>query len=130
MITFYYETRNTSSKRAEEWFEEAGLVPCMKKMNQMTREDLTQVLLLSENGFPEILKNKERINSRYDQLLMEVQNLTFNKALDFILNHVELLRAPLIFDYHKLMVGFNSEEIRMFLPQSYRDLKLERIMFQ
>lgn len=130
MITFYYETCNTSSKRAERWFEEAGLVPCMKKINQMSREDLIQVLLLSENGFIEILKNKERTNSRYDKLLTEVQSLTFNKALDFILEHLELLRAPLIFDDHKLMVGFNAEEIRVFLPQSYRDLKLEWIMLQ
>jgi regulatory protein spx len=130
MITFYYGASSTSSQRAEDWFVKLGVEVCMKKINQISKEDLFQILFLSNKGFPEILKSKERTCSRYDKLIQECQELTFNQALDFVLEHPELLRTPLIFNHHNLVIGFNEDEIRTFLPQGYRKQKLKRIVLQ
>uniref|UniRef100_UPI00359C4DBC ArsC/Spx/MgsR family protein n=1 Tax=Lactococcus garvieae TaxID=1363 RepID=UPI00359C4DBC len=84
---------------------------------EISKEDLFQILSLSEKGFPEVLKTKSKTGTHYDKLLKECQDLSFDAALDFVLKHTELLRTPLVFDYHNLMIGFNEEEIRKFLPR-------------
>lgn len=128
MVTLYYGTSDMSSKRAKKWFEEMGLEVQMKKVKEVSKEDLFQILLLSENGFSDILKNNKKTNKRSEKLLRECQELCFNEAINFVLEHLDLLRCPLIFDAHKLMIGFNDEEIRQFLPQSYRRLKSRELV--
>lgn len=127
MITLYCGKNNTSNKKAEKWFKKNEVEVSIKKIDQISKKDLFQILLLSEKGFLDILK-KEKTTSCYGKLLQECQNLTFNEALNFLLNHFELLRTPIIFDSTKLVIGFNDDEIRTFLSQNYRKLKLKNII--
>lgn len=130
MITLYYGTSDISSKRAKRWFEETGIEVQMKKIKEMSKEDLSQILFLSEEGFSDILKNNIRMNSQTEELLRKCKALSFNEALVFLLEHRELLRLPLIFDTHRLMIGFNDDEIRQFIPQSYRRMKLKSVLME
>ncbi|MGI1837324.1 ArsC/Spx/MgsR family protein [Lactococcus garvieae] len=124
MITLYYGTSDISSKRVKRWFEETGIEVQMKKIKELSKEDLSQILFLSEEVFSDILKNNNRMNTHTEELLRKCKALSFNEALAFLLEHRELLRLPLIFDTHRLMIGFNDDEIRQFIPQSYRRVKL------
>ena len=130
MITLYYGTSDISSKRAKRWFEETGIEVQMKKINEMSKEDLSQILFLSEKGFSDILKNANRTGVHSDQLLSECRELSFNEALDFVLRNLEVLRLPLAFDARRLMIGFNEDEIRQFIPQSYRRMKLKSVLLE
>lgn len=130
MITLYYGTSDISSKRAKRWFEETGIEVQMKKIKEMSKENLSQILFLSEEGFSDILKNNIRMNSQTEELLRKCKALSFNEALAFLLEHRELLRLPLIFDTHRLMIGFNDDEIRQFIPQSYRRMKLKSVLLE
>jgi regulatory protein spx len=130
MITLYYGTSDISSKRAKRWFEESGIEVQMKKIKELSKEDLSQILSLSEEGFSDILKNNIRMNSQTEKLLRKCKALSFNEALAFLLEHRELLRLPLIFDTHRLMIGFNDDEIRQFIPQSYRRMKLKSVLLE
>ena len=56
--------------------------------------------------------------------MKEIKNMKFNDSINFILGHTEVLKTPIIIDDHKLMTGFNPEEIRKFIPQSYRRLSM------
>lgn len=127
MITLYGGKNNISNKKAEKWFQKAGVKVSIKKIDQISQKDLFQILLLSEKGFLDILK-KEKATFCYGKLLQEFQNLTFNEAIDFLSKHSELLRTPIIFDSTKLVIGFNEDEIRTFLSQNYRKLKLKNII--
>lgn len=127
MITLYYGTSDISSKRAKRWFEETGIEVQMKKIKEMSKEDLSQILFLSEKGFSDILKNN-KISTHTEELLGKFEGLSFNEALYFVLEHLELLRLPLIFDMHRLMIGYNDDEIRQFIPQSYRRVKLRSVL--
>lgn len=130
MITLYYGTSDISSKRAKRWFEETGIEVQMKKVKEMSKEDLFQILLLSEKGFSDILKNNNRMNNPTGELLKKCQAMSFNEALEFLLKHLELLRIPLAFDDCRLMIGFNDDEIRQFIPQSYRKMKLKSVLLE
>ncbi|HEN3178683.1 hypothetical protein L8T26_04880 [Lactococcus petauri] len=35
-----------------------------------------------------------------------------------------------MFDTHRLMIGFNDDEIRQFIPQSYRRMKLKSVLLE
>lgn len=49
-----------------------------------------------------------------------LESLSLYKGLDLLRRHTELLITPLILEGKKSLIGYNSEEIRKFLPQTYR----------
>ena len=120
MITFYYDTSNLSSRKADLWFDNTGIDVCMRRLPLITREDLLHILYLSENGFSDIMKKEGKTLDKHKEIL----DMNVSDGIDFILLHPELLRSPLIFDEHKLMVGYNVEKIRAFIPKQHRRLQL------
>lgn len=124
MITFYYDTSNLSSRKADLWFDNAGIEVQMRRLPLITREDLLHILYLSENGFPDIMKKEGKTLDKHNELMKEILDMNVSDGVNFILLHPELLRSPLIFDEHKLMVGYNVEKIRAFIPRQHRRLQL------
>lgn len=91
-----------------------------KRIQNIPREELLHALYLSGRGFTDILKGKGKAGSDVERMKNEVQQMNFSEAVDFILVHTDLLKAPIILDENKLMIGFNSEEIRKFTSRVYR----------
>lgn len=50
----------------------------------------------------------------------KMDKMDFNDTVDFILKHTELLKTPILIDKNKLMIGFNAEDIRKFIPKNRR----------
>ena len=48
--------------------------------------------------------------------------MTLNDALFYIQAHSEVLRTPIIISQKKILVGFNSDDIRQFIPHTNRTL--------
>ena len=124
MIRFYYENSNSSSKKALEWFENKQISCSPKRIRYISRDDLLLALALSNNGFADILKSNGKIGFESEKLMKEIKNMKFNDSINFILGHTEVLKTSIIIDDHKLMTGVNPEEIRKFIPQSYRRLNM------
>lgn len=122
MINIYYSLNSTSSKKAINWFKSIGINIYVKKIKQIEREDILHILYLSDNGFKGILKRGTSINS---ELMSFIEEMETRKAIEFIIEHTELLKVPIIFDEKKLMIGFHAEEIRKFIPKLHRKLYLE-----
>ena len=76
----------------------------------MSKENLYQILSLSEKIFTNILKNNTRSNTYDKELLRRCKELNFSEVLVFLLGYLELL-LPLAFDDYRLMIGFNDGEI-------------------
>lgn len=124
MIRLYYDLRNSSSRKAIEWFKNMNIEISMKKIQNITREELLHALYLSEQGFTDILKGMGKDGSDIETMKNEIQKMNFNEAIDFILVHTGLIKVPIIMDEKKLMIGFNSEEIRKFTTRAYRRLEI------
>lgn len=122
MVRFYYDPSNNSSRKAMEWFKKLGIEISILKIQYISKEDLLNILYLSEQGFSDILKRKGKSKPNLEKMKREVMNMKFSEGVDFILNHTELLRIPIIIDEKKLLIGFHSVEIRKFTPRSYRNL--------
>lgn len=120
VIRLYYDLSNSSSRKAIEWFKSMNIEISIKRIQNITREELLHALYLSEQGFTDILKGKGKAGSDIEKMKNMVRQMNFSEAVDFILVHMELLKVPIILDDNKLMIGFNSEEIRKFTTRVYR----------
>ena len=63
-------------------------------------------------------KQKTRAIARYDYRFVHI---------DLFIEEPSLIRRPIIMDDRRLQIGFNDEEIRMFLPREIRDVGLLEI---
>ncbi|WP_426423760.1 ArsC/Spx/MgsR family protein [Pediococcus acidilactici] len=51
--------------------------------------------------------------------------MPLSEAVRVLSQKPQLLRRPIIFDDHRLLSGFNQDEIRMFIPREQRVLKMQ-----
>lgn len=124
MIRIYYSINSSSSKKAISWLESIGVDISIKKVKDISREDLLHILYLTDRGFEDILKRRTSIKNKLRDLLEEAEEMEFSKGIDFVLRHPELLRVPIIFDENKLLIGFHAENIRKFIPKKRRKIVL------
>ena len=126
MIIMYAQGANTSNKQALTWFKMRGIEMREEKMYKMTRENLLRILALTDQGFSEVLKHRAGEGTLLKNKLDAISSLSFNESVDFIMKNPEVLRSPIIFEENKLLVGFNAEEIRKFMPKKYRKVAVEK----
>ena len=125
MIIIYAQGTNTSNEQALTWFKLRGIEMREEKMYKMTRENLLHILALTDQGFSEVLKHRAGEGTLLKNKLDAISSLSFNESVDFIMKNPEVLRSPIIFEENKLLVGYNSEEIRKFMPQKYRKVGIK-----
>lgn len=90
----------------------------------MSREDLFNLLKLSDGGLKEIVKRSWKCGSEVKESLKYMERLSFNEALDFLLSHPNVLQTPIIMEEPNYLIGYNEDEIRKFLPKEYRHHQL------
>lgn len=125
MITLYYGVSSAPSRKALQWFEKHDIECYKKRIDRICKEDLLRFLALSENGFSDLLKNPNRTKQLYLKQMECLEEMSFNTSIDFILKHPHLLRVPLILEGDKFSIGYNGEDIRVFLSRKYRNLELD-----
>lgn len=86
---------------------------------KLKREYIQHILKISDNGFEQIMVSKIKGEKLYSQVFGEkdIEDYTVNEMVDILLIHPQLLRSPIIFNDTKLLVGYNPDEIRLFLPR-------------
>ena len=128
MVVLYYGFSSKSCRKARLWFKEHRIPVDERRIRFITREDLLSALRLSERGFRDLLKRSEQCDERLSALIEHTMNLSFPAAVDFTLENPDVLKVPLILDENKLVIGYNTETIRVFIPQRYRNM--ERLALQ
>lgn len=127
MITLYYNNRNKTSRQAIEWLTNRGIRFRKKKIEHITNDDLVQILFLSERGFCDIIKNFNICGTSHQEKIEKLYQMKFSESVDYIIKNPELLRTPILLGKNKLMIGYNSEEIRIFLQRKLITMrKLEK----
>ncbi len=89
----------------------------------MSKEDLIKILSLTENGLEDIIAVRGKT---YLNLEQEFESLSLEEAIRLIQKNPRLLKRPLIFDDNRLLVGFNEEGIRAFVPTEVRKVELKQ----
>ena len=72
---------------------------------------------MTENGTDDIISTRSKIFQKLD---IDVESISVSELLHLIEQYPSLLRRPIIIDAKRMQIGFNEDEIRAFLPRSYR----------
>lgn len=126
MIILYYRSSHSSSRKAEKWFMKQEINIHKKRIEYISKKELIHVLCMSNRGFQDILKQTNISTPHVQNMLQKVSLMSFNESIDFILMHPELLKVPIIVDDCKLIVGYNAEIIRTFIPRKRRAFQSDR----
>ena len=123
MVDLYVSPSCTSCRKARAWLEKHNIP--FKERNifsePLTKEELLKILRMTENGTEEIISTRSRA---FQQLKINLDDLSIDQLLDFVEKNPSLLRRPIIMDDRRLQVGYNEDEIRRFLPRKVRRLEL------
>ena len=127
MINLYLSPSCTSCRKARAWLDSYGVAYEEHNMltQPMTSDDLKAILSKTENGTEDIISTRSKV---FQKLNVDVDDLTINQLLVLISEHPSLLRRPIIMDDKRMQIGFNEDEIRAFLPRSYRQAELRDVM--
>ena len=80
--------------------------------------------MLTDKGTEEIISYRSQA---YQDLDVDIDSLSMNELLNLFIEEPSLIRRPIIMDDRRLQIGYNEEEIRMFLPRKIRDIELAEI---
>ncbi|MFD1420785.1 Spx/MgsR family RNA polymerase-binding regulatory protein [Lactiplantibacillus songbeiensis] len=125
-VNLYYSTSSKSSRSARAWLVANG-IPFNERdiiANPLDRDELKQILRLTENGFEDIVSTRSKA---FKALHIDLSELGFNQLLDLLVEKPQLLKRPIIYDGRRLQIGYNEEDIRAFLPRSVRKSELREI---
>ena len=126
MIKLYVSPSCTSCRKAKSWLEEQGLEYEEQNIfhEPLTKNEIKEILMLTDEGTEEIISYRSQA---FQALDIEIDTLSMAELLDLFIEEPSLIRRPIIMDDRRLQVGFNDEEIRMFLPREVREVGLLEI---
>ena len=126
MLNLYTSPSCTSCRKAKAWLKEHDISFKERNIfaNPLNKEEIMQVLRMTENGTEEIISTRSRT---FQNLKINLDGLSIDQLIDLVEKNPSLLRRPIIMEDRRLQVGYNEDEIRRFLPRKVRRLELEEI---
>lgn len=114
MITMYI-SNNRSSRNAKHFFNNYQIpVTQINISSKLTEDELMRILIKNPDEINSILSlRSENVKS----LTQNFEQLRLSELIKILLKHPKWIKTPIIFDDKRFLVGFNSEDIRAFLPR-------------
>ena len=119
MIKIYYSPSCSSCRKVLQWFKDQE-IPFQSKdifSNKLTRADIIEILIKSENGTSDVISTRSKIVQENN---IDFDSMKISELITFILENPSILKRPIIVDDHRVQVGYNEEEITTFLPRVKR----------
>ena len=120
MLTIYTAPSCSSCRKAKAYLKNRN-IPFVEKnifVNTITEGDLRKILSKTENGSDDIISTRSKILKTKK---INLDNLTVKQFCEFVRENPSVLKRPIMFDGNKLQVGYNSDEISVFLPRDKKD---------
>lgn len=128
MIKIYQKKNgDNSTRKAKQWMVQHAVPYELHSFSEITTSDLRHIFSLS-TGFDEIVVSRNRARKTYQDLKEPFcgMGVSFNEMLEYLKRNPTLFKQPIIFDENRLLVGYNEEEIRTFLPKNMRQAAFQR----
>lgn len=119
MIYLYISPSCQSCRKAVKWFNdekiEYELINILTE--KLTREDIFRMLKNSYNGFDDIISKRSK---PYMESNLNFDEMKTSDLVQFIIDNPTILKRPIMVSKEILVVGYNSDEIRSFIPRERR----------
>ncbi len=129
MLNLYVAQSSASSRKARAWLKGHNIEFKERNINSnpLSADEVKKLLRLTENGSEDIISTRSNI---YKKLNLNLDDLSVSQLVNLVVKYPDLIKRPIIFDDHRIEVGFNEEEIRRFLPRSVREAELRELEAQ
>lgn len=125
MVILYTSPKCISCRKARAWLEEYQISYIERNIlsEPITINEIKNILRLTDDGTDEIISTRSKV---FKKLNVNIEVLSLNELYEIIKNNPSLLRIPLLLDEKKLLVGYDKDEIRKFLPRKIRLFQLHK----
>ena len=119
MIKIYTSPSCSSCRKVKKWFNEQNIPYVEKNIFSATlnENELKEILIKSENGTEDIISTKSKI---VKETGIDINGMTIKELISFIRENPSILKRPIMVDDRKIQVGYNPEDIRVFIPRARR----------
>lgn len=123
MINLYFTGNCSSLFQVKEWFSDQGIAFREVRLSDdyLLRKTLFSILPLLEGDITDMICKSRR--KSYKHLINNEKGWTVCKLIEQIINYPQILHQPIICDGISVQFGFNSDEIRTFIPKKIRVLE-------
>lgn len=120
MIQIYTTPSCASCRKAKKWFDQYKIPYSEKNIFsiKLSKEDIFKMLANSENGFEDIISTRSKV---FKEKHLEPDNMSIQELINFIIDNPSVLKRPIIINENELQVGYNNEDITIFLPKELRN---------
>ncbi len=121
MIQIYTTPSCASCRKAKKWFDQYKIPYSEKNIFsiKLSKEDIFRMLANSENGFDDIISTRSKV---FKEKKLDPVNMSVQELIEFIIDYPSVLKRPIIINENELQVGYNNEDITIFLPKELRNL--------
>lgn len=119
MIKIYTSPSCSSCRKAKDFFKKEE-IPFQEKnifVATLNDEELKDMLTKSENGTEDIISTRSKIIKENN---VDIDSMSIKELIAFIRENPSVLKRPIMVDDRKIQVGYNPEEIRVFIPHEKR----------
>lgn len=119
MITIYTSPSCSSCRKVKKWFEEQEIPYKEKNIFNavLNPNELKDMIEKSENGTDDIISKRSKIIKEGN---VDIDSMKISELIEFIRKNPSVLKRPIMVDDKRIQVGYNSEEIRTFIPRAKR----------
>ena len=120
MIQIYTTPSCASCRKAKKWFDQYKIPYSEKNIFsiKLSQDDIRRMLANSENGFDDIISTRSKV---FKEKHLEPDMMTTSELISFIIENPSVLKRPIIINENELQVGYNHEDITIFLPKELRN---------
>ncbi len=121
MIVVYTSPGCASCRKVKQWLKDRNL-PFIEKnifKTLLNDSEIRHLLIRSENGTDDIVSKRSKI---IQEKHIDLDTMTIEQLIAFIKQNPSVLKRPIILNEKNFQVGYDAEEITMFVPEELRNV--------
>ena len=120
MIKLYTAPSCLSCRKVKKYFKDNHIEFVEKNIlnTKLQKEDILRMLLSSENGFDDIISTRSKIIKEKN---IDIDSMKSDELMNFIIENPSILKRPIIVSNMELQVGYNEDDITLYLPPELRE---------
>ncbi len=121
MIVIYTSPGCASCRKVKKWLKEKNLDYIEKNIFSfvLNEVEIKHLLQRSENGTEDLISKRSKI---IQESKVNLDEMTTNEIVKFIQDNPSVLRRPIIVSAKNFLIGYDEEEIDVFIPSELRHI--------
>lgn len=123
MIVVYTSPGCAGCRKVKQWLKEKNLPFIEKNLFKtlLHPNEIKHLLMRTENGTDDLVSKRCKIIQENN---IDIDAMKMDELVNFIQQNPSVLKRPIILDEENFQVGYDSEEISIFVPHELRNIAM------